>query len=79
MALIKRKRRKRLTKDLARIVKKHGAQTALTLVTGIIGDLAAEKADRKSKELRKAAREAKHAPLVSPEPRPIVVRKRAQA
>lgn len=79
MARIKRKRRKRLTKDLARIVKKYGADTALTLVTGIIGDLAAERAGRKSKKRWKAARTAKPAPLVSPEPRPIVVRKRAQA
>jgi hypothetical protein len=80
MALIKRKTRKRLTKDLTKLVKKHGAEMALALVTGIISGLAAEGVGRKKKaSLEKVARPAKSAPLEKPEPRPIVVRKRAQA
>jgi hypothetical protein len=75
MALIRRKTRKRLTKDLKRIVKKHGAEMALALVTGIITGLAAEGVEKKKKSRPKP----KPAALVRPEPAPVVVRKRAQA
>ena len=52
MALVKRKTRKKLSKQLARLIKRHGAEMALALVTGIISNLttdAAEKSARKKK------------------------------
>lgn len=36
MAVIKKKTRKRLSKQLKKIVKKHGAEMTLALVTGIV-------------------------------------------
>lgn len=41
MAIIKKKTRKKLSKQLTKLVKKHGAETAITLVTGIVGAMAA--------------------------------------
>ncbi len=67
MAVMKKNVRKKLSKYLARLVKKHGAEMALALVTGIVSSLAADnqaKADRKTKagkaaKARKAAKAAK--------------------
>jgi hypothetical protein len=64
MALIKRKTRKKLTKQLNKIVKRHGAEMALALVTGILSNLAA-KADGKRVSTRKVV-------VVAPERRPRV-------
>jgi hypothetical protein len=81
MALIKRKTRKRLTKDLTKLVKKHGAEMSLALVTSIISGLAADRAAKKQKKARAdetPARPVKSARLVRPADRPVVVRKRAE-
>jgi hypothetical protein len=43
MAVIKQKTRKRLSKVLARLVKKHGPEMTLALVTGIISAHVAER------------------------------------
>ena len=42
MAVIKKSVRKKLSKYLERIVKKHGAEMTLALVTGIVSSLAAD-------------------------------------
>ena len=52
MAVMKKSVRRKLSKYLARLVKKHGAEMTLALVTGIVSSLAADdqaKADRKAK------------------------------
>jgi len=62
MAVIKRRFRKKLTKVLTKLVKRHGAEMTLALATGIVTKLASDiKPPKKSK--RKV--------------RTIVVRKRA--
>jgi hypothetical protein len=61
MAVMKKSVRKKLSKYLARLEKKHGAEMTLALVTGIVSSLAADsqaKADRKAKA-GKAAKEKK--------------------
>jgi hypothetical protein len=68
MALIKRKTRRKLTKQLAKLVKKHGADGALALVTGIVSNLATDRP-------KKAAKKSK----LEPRTRTIVIRKRPQA
>ena len=54
MALIKRKTRKKLSKELNKLVKRHGAEMALALVTGIISSLAADAAEKTSKREKSA-------------------------
>ena len=52
MAVMKKSVRKKLSRYLERLVKKHGAEMTLALVTGIVSSLAADdqaKADRKTK------------------------------
>ena len=52
MAVMKKSVRKKLSKYLERLIKKHGAEMTLALVTGIVSSLAADqqaKADRKTK------------------------------
>ena len=70
MALIKRKTRRKLSKQLNKLVKKHGPEMALALVSGIVSSLAAggrDKADKKAK-------------AKTPEkPRTIIIRKRPPA
>ena len=56
MALIKRKTRKKVSKQLNKLVRRHGAEMALALVTGIISNLATDSADG-------AGRKRKVAPL----------------
>jgi hypothetical protein len=46
MALIKKKTRKKLAKQLKKLVRKHGAEVALTFVTGIVGALVAESTEK---------------------------------
>jgi hypothetical protein len=68
MALIKRKTRRKLSKQLNKLVKKHGPEMALALVSGIVSSLAhggRDKADKKAK-----------APV---KPRTIIIRKRPPA
>jgi hypothetical protein len=78
MAVIKPKTRKKLSKLLARLVKRHGAEMALALVTGIISSLAAARADKAPKKVKraKAERLEKQARPVK-SARPLVTRKRA--
>ena len=60
MAVIKKSVRKKLSKYLERIVKKHGAEMTLALVTGIVSSLAADQQDKaKAKADRKAGKAAK--------------------
>jgi peptidoglycan hydrolase CwlO-like protein len=69
MAVMKKSVRKKLSKHLARLVKKHGPEVALALVSGILSSLAADnqaKADRKTKagkaaKVRKAGKTGKKA------------------
>ena len=68
MALIKRKTRKKLSKQLTKLVKKHGAEMALALVTGIVSGVAAENPQK-----RRAGAKSR----VKPPVKTIVVRKRA--
>ena len=70
MALIKGKTRRKLSKQLNKLVKKHGAEMALALVSGIVSSLAAggrDKADKKAKVKATA------------KPRTIIIRKRPPA
>ena len=62
MAVMKKKTRRKLSKQLNKLIDLHGAEMALALVTGIVSALAAEqksKADRKQK--RKSAKSGKAA------------------
>ncbi len=54
MALIKRKTRKKVSKQLNKLVKRHGAEMALALVTGIISNIATDSAAPTGRK-RKAA------------------------
>jgi hypothetical protein len=70
MAVMKKGVRKKLSKSLARLIKKHGAEMTLALVTGIVSSLAADqqaKADRKAAKAAKAAAAAKPHKRVIPE------------
>jgi hypothetical protein len=62
MAIIKGKLRKKLAKTLGKIVKRHGAEMALALATGIVTKLASD-----AKPVKKPKRAV----------RTIVIRKRA--
>ena len=60
MAVMKKSVRKKLSKYLERLVKKHGAEMTLALVTGIVSSLAADQqAKAKAKAGRKAGKPAK--------------------
>ena len=71
MAQIKRKTRKRISKQLKKLVKRHGAERALALVTGIVSSLvtdAAEKIAKKEKSAKgeKSAKKKKKAKEPAP-------------
>ena len=60
MAVMKKSVRKKLSKYLARLVKKHGAEMTLALVTGIVSSLAADHRPRpRPKAGRKAGKAGK--------------------
>ncbi len=61
MALVKRKTRRKLYKQLKKLVRKHGAEMTLALVSGIVTSLTADE----------------EADPLPPKRRPIIVRKRA--
>lgn len=61
MALIKRKTRKKVSKQLNKLVKRHGAEMALALVTGIISNIATDSAAPTGRK-RKAAPASAAAP-----------------
>ena len=67
MAVMKKSVRKKLSKHLARLVKKHGAEMTLALVTGIVSSLAADQQARADRKAGKAAKPEKRA---KPERRP---------
>src|SRR5215204_7538762 len=72
MAVMKKTVRKKLSKYLERLVKKHGAEMTLALVTGIVSSLAADiqaKVDRKAKagKAAKAKRADKAARAARPD------------
>ena len=69
MAIVKKKTRRKLSKQLGKLVKRHGAEMALALVTGIVSALATDAEDKAQRKER--ARTDKR-PV-----RTIVVRKRA--
>jgi hypothetical protein len=84
MAVMKKSVRKKLSKHLARLVKKHGAEMTLALVTGIVSSLAAgqqAKADRKAAKAAKPEKHAKPEKTARPEkvarPVPAVVSRKA--
>jgi hypothetical protein len=54
MAVIKKKARRKLSKQLGKVVKKHGPEMALALVTGIVSSLAADYAGKKKGKAGKA-------------------------
>jgi hypothetical protein len=71
MAQIKRKTRKKISKQLNKLVKRHGAERALALVTGIVSSLvtdAAEKTAKKEKSAKgeKSAKKKKKAKEPAP-------------
>ena len=64
MAVMKKSVRKKLSKYLERLVKKHGAEMTLALVTGIVSSLAADqqaRADRKAAKSEKRSKPEKRA------------------
>jgi hypothetical protein len=87
VAVMKKKTRRKLSKQLTKLIKLHGAEMALALVTGIVSALAADqktKADRKqnSKAVRagkalKAEKPVKAEKAARPPVRAVAVRKRA--
>ena len=72
MAVIKRRTRKKLTKQLSKLVKRHGAEMALALVTGIISSLAADRADKEARKVERVipVRTVTKRPAVE-SPRPV--------
>ena len=61
MAVMKKSVRKKLSKYLDRLVKKHGAEMTLALVTGIVSSLAADRQARADRKAGKAAKPDKRA------------------
>ena len=88
MAVMKKSVRKKLSKYLERLVKKHGAEMTLALVTGIVSSLAADqqaKADRKAGKAAKpdkrgkAGKGSRPKKVAKPEPAAAAGRKAAKA
>jgi hypothetical protein len=86
---MKKKTRRKLSKQLNKLIKLHGAEMALALVTGIVSALAADrktKADKKQKsksgtakgeKAEKAGKPAKAEKAAKPPVKVVAVRKRA--
>jgi len=89
VAVMKKKTRRKLSKQLNKLIKLHGAEMALALVTGIVSALAADrktKADKKQKsksgtakgeKAAKAGKPAKAEKAAKPPVKVVAVRKRA--
>ena len=77
MAVMKKKTRRKLSKQLNKLIKLHGAEMALALVTGIVSALAAERSNKAAKK-EKAAKAPKESRLARPPVKTIVVRKRVR-
>ena len=54
MAVMKKKTRRKLSKQLNKLIKLHGAEMALALVTGIVSALAAERSNKPGKKQKTA-------------------------
>jgi hypothetical protein len=54
MAVMKKSTRKKLSKQLNKLIKQHGAEMALALVTGIVSALASERSTRTAKNAKKS-------------------------
>lgn len=79
MAVMKKSTRKKLSKQLNKLIKRHGAEMALALVTGIVGALASERTKKPSKK-SKSPKGDKAAKVAKPEKAPVktvIVRKRS--
>ena len=50
MAVMKKSTRKKLSKQLNKLIKQHGAEMALALVTGIVSALASERSTKTAKK-----------------------------
>jgi len=82
MAVMKKSTRKKLSKQLNKLIKQHGAEMALALVTGIVGALASERANKPAKKSKssKGDKAAKAAKVAKPEKAPVktvTIRKRS--
>jgi hypothetical protein len=82
MAVMKKSARKKISKQLNKLIKQHGAEMALALVTGIVGALASERANRPAKKSKSSKRDkaAKAAKIAKPEKAPAktaTIRKRS--
>ncbi len=79
MAVMKKSTRKKLSKQLNKLIKQHGAEMALALVTGIVGALASERANKPAKK-SKSSKGEKAAKVAKPEKVPVktvIIRKRS--
>ena len=79
MAVMKKSTRKKLSKQLNKLIKQHGAEMALALVTGIVGALASERANKPAKK-SKSSKGDKAAKIAKPEKAPVktvIIRKRS--
>jgi hypothetical protein len=79
MAVMKKSTRKKLSKQLNKLIKQHGAEMALALVTGIVGALASERANKPAKK-SKSSKGDKAAKVAKPEKAPVkavIIRKRS--
>ena len=79
MAVMKKSTRKKLSKQLNKLIKQHGAEMALALVTGIVGALASERANKPAKKSKKLESGSKAAKVAKPEKAPVEDRDRPQA
>jgi hypothetical protein len=69
MAVMKKSVRKKLSKYLKRLVKKHGAEMTLALLTGIVSSLAADRQARADRKAAKSEKRSKPARPAKPEKR----------
>jgi hypothetical protein len=61
---IKKKTRKKLSKQLNKLVKRHGPEMALALVTGIVSAAAAENTPKVKSRTKAAAKPVAKAPII---------------
>jgi hypothetical protein len=68
MAVMKKSTRKKLSKQLNKLIKHHGPEMALALVTGIVGALASDRTARATKAKKtKKSKESKAEKAAKPE------------
>jgi hypothetical protein len=76
MAVMKKSTRRKLSKQLNKLIKEHGAEMALALVTGIVGALASERANKPSKKSKSPKAEKVAKPEKAPV-KTVIIRKRS--